>query len=102
MRYAIADIHGCCKTFQALIEKLQIKGSDHLYLLGDYIDRGLDSKGVLDTIMNLGCKVVSLMGNHEDMWLRASAKMGDPVLCDANINVWMENGGQATLKSFAD
>ena len=46
-------------------------------------------------------KVVSLMGNHEDMWLRASVKMGDPVLCDENINVWMENGGQATLKSFA-
>jgi serine/threonine protein phosphatase 1 len=101
MRYAIADIHGCCKTFHALIEKLQIKGSDHLYLLGDYIDRGPDSKGVLDTIMNLGCKVVALMGNHENMWLRASVKMGDPVLCDANINVWMENGGQATLKSFA-
>ena len=101
MRYAIADIHGCCKTFHALIEKLQIRGSDHLYLLGDYIDRGPDSKGVLDTIMNMDCKVVSLMGNHEDMWLRASVEMDDPLQGDANINLWMENGGQATLKSFA-
>ncbi|MCX5826194.1 MAG: metallophosphoesterase [Deltaproteobacteria bacterium] len=101
MRYAIADIHGCCKTFHALIEKLRLKGSDSLYLLGDYIDRGPDSKGVLDTIMNLDCKVVSLMGNHEDMWLRASVEMDDPLQGDANINLWMENGGQATLKSFA-
>ena len=101
MRYAIADIHGCCKTFQALIKKLKIKGSDHLYLLGDYIDRGPDSKSVLDLIMNLDCNVVALMGNHEDMWIRASGEIGDPLLCDADINIWMENGGQATLKSFA-
>lgn len=101
MRYAITDIHGCCKTFQALLQKLQIKGTDYLYLLGDYIDRGPDSKGVLDMIMNLDCKVVTLMGNHEDMWLRASVRMGDSVECDANINFWIENGGQTTLKSFS-
>jgi len=101
MRYAITDIHGCCKTFQALIDKLRIKRSDYLYLLGDYIDRGPDSKGVLDTIMNLDCKVVALMGNHEEMWLRASIKMDDPFLRDANINVWIENGGLEALRSFA-
>jgi serine/threonine protein phosphatase 1 len=101
MRFAITDIHGCCKTFQALLEQLELKGSDHLYLLGDYIDRGPDSKGVLDTIMNLDCNVVALMGNHEEMWLRTSVEIGDPVLCDATINVWMEYGGQATVKSFS-
>lgn len=101
MRYAISDIHGCCKTFHALIKKLQLKRSDDLYLLGDYIDRGPDSKGVLDTIMNLDCNVVALMGNHEEMWLRVSAKLGDPFLCDADIDLWMEFGGQATLKSFS-
>jgi serine/threonine protein phosphatase 1 len=100
MRYAIADIHGCCKTFKALIKKLDIKESDHLYLLGDYIDRGPDSKGVLDTIKELSCKckVIALMGNHEDMWLSASIKTGYPTKCDA---MWIENGGQATLKSFS-
>jgi serine/threonine protein phosphatase 1 len=101
MRYAIADIHGCYKTFRALIEKLQIGKADYLYLLGDYIDRGPDSKGVLDMIMNMDCKVVALMGNHEDMWLSASVKMDGPVLCAENFNVWMEDGGQATLKGFA-
>ena len=100
MRYAIADIHGCYKTFKALIKKLDIKESDHLYLLGDYVDRGPDSKGVLDTIKELSCKckVVALMGNHEDMWLSASIKTGYPTKCDA---MWIENGGKATLKSFS-
>ncbi len=100
MRYAIADIHGCCKTLQALIEKLQIREADRLYLLGDYIDRGPDSKGVLDTIMNLDCQVVALMGNHEEMWLRAAVTRDDPVLWEVNINAWMENGGLETLRSF--
>lgn len=100
MRYAISDIHGCCKTFHALIKRLRIKGTDHIYLLGDYIDRGPDSKGVLDTIMNLDCNVVALMGNHEDMWLKASVKMCDSDLWAEEIYIWMENGGQATLNSF--
>ena len=102
MRYAIADIHGCCKTFHALIDKMRLKASDDLYLLGDYIDRGPDSKGVLDTIMNLDCKVVALMGNHEEMWLKASVEMGDAFQCHENIIRWMENGSLATLNSFAD
>lgn len=101
MRYAIADIHGCCKTFNALIDKLQLRESDSLYLLGDYIDRGPDSKGVLDTIMNLHCKVVPLLGNHEDLWLRASACSGVQRIYDPDFNRWMKNGGGETLKSFA-
>ena len=101
MRYAISDIHGCCKTFHALLKKLHIKESDHLYLLGDYIDRGPDSKGVLDTIMNLDCKVVALMGNHEEMWLRTSDDTGSHAMNNLNINFWMKYGGLETLKSFS-
>jgi len=101
MRYAIADIHGCCKTFHALLEKMRIKRSDNLYLLGDYIDRGPDGKGVLDTIMTLDCNVSALKGNHEDMWLRASAQSDDPFGSAEYFRLWMENGGQATLRSFA-
>jgi serine/threonine protein phosphatase 1 len=101
MRYAISDIHGCCKTFHALLKQLHIKESDHLYLLGDYIDRGPDSKGVLDTIMNLDCKVVALMGNHEELWLRASDDTDIHTMSDSNFNFWMEYGGLETLKSFS-
>ena len=42
-KYAISDIHGCLKSFQALLEKIDLKKEDELFLLGDYIDRGPDS-----------------------------------------------------------
>ena len=51
-KYAISDIHGCLKTFKALLTKLDFSKQDELYLLGDYIDRGPDSKGVIDYIWN--------------------------------------------------
>ena len=73
-RYVISDIHGCSKTFLALLRKIDIKKKDELYLLGDYIDRGPDSSGVLDIIIDMideGYKVFPLMGNHEHQALRA-------------------------------
>lgn len=74
-RLVIPDIHGCLKTFMALLEKVALTREDNLYLLGDYIDRGPDSSGVVDFIMRLkaeGYKVVALRGNHEDDFLKAS------------------------------
>lgn len=68
-RYAVGDIHGCAKTFEALLwEKLQLKKSDQLFLLGDYIDKGPDNKKVLDLILSLlenAYTVYPLKGNHE-------------------------------------
>ena len=65
---AIADVHGCNRTFgQLLIEKVRLNKIDTLYLLGDFIDRGPDSKGVLDTILELLCDdydVRPILGNH--------------------------------------
>jgi len=49
-KFAISDIHGCAKTFKALLKKINFSKEDELYLLGDYIDRGPDSKGVIDYI----------------------------------------------------
>lgn len=71
-RYAISDIHGCSKSFKALLEKIDFSKNDTLFLLGDYIDRGPDSKGVLDIIFQLesdGFDVRCLRGNHEQMFL---------------------------------
>lgn len=76
-KYAITDIHGCNKTFQALLDKIAFTTADALYLLGDYIDRGPDSKGVFDTIFNLqetGHSVHCLRGNHEAMFLDSLKK----------------------------
>ena len=51
-RLAISDIHGCAETLRTLLgDRLQVQPSDEVYLLGDYLDRGPDSKGVLDLIL---------------------------------------------------
>jgi len=66
----IPDVHGCVNTLKALIEE-RIKPTryDELYFLGDYIDRGPDSRGVIDFIRHLQedeYTVTALKGNHED------------------------------------
>ena len=71
-KYAISDIHGCIETFKALIAKIKLTPKDELFILGDYIDRGPDSKGVIDYIWQLqeeGFSVKCLLGNHEAMLL---------------------------------
>ncbi len=68
-RWVVSDIHGCNLTFQKLIwDKLKLTKNDQLFLLGDYIDRGPDSKGILDTLLYLKKKnypIFPLKGNHE-------------------------------------
>lgn len=76
-KFAITDIHGACKTFKQLLKDIQFSTEDELYLLGDYIDRGPDSKGVIDHIWHLqdkGYSVFCLRGNHEQMLLDELAK----------------------------
>lgn len=80
-RFAIGDIHGCSKTFKALVEnKIQLTKDDHLFLLGDYIDKGIDSAGVIDYILYLkenDFQVFPLMGNHEFNLLEASQEYNE-------------------------
>ena len=69
--FVLSDIHGCLKELQILIEQLPLNNKSILVFLGDYIDRGEDSNGVLDYIIKLKRKyiVIALMGNHEKMFL---------------------------------
>jgi serine/threonine protein phosphatase 1 len=97
-RYAIGDIHGGSQTFKALLDSLSIRHQDQLYLLGDYVDRGNDSKGVLDTILqlkNAGYDVKPVRGNHDDMMLRTFTQDHDEYSW-----YWMKGWGQRTLESF--
>jgi serine/threonine protein phosphatase 1 len=97
-RYAIGDIHGGTQTFRALLDKINLHREDRLYLLGDYVDRGADSKGVLDTILDLisaGHDVRALLGNHDDMMLQS---MNDG--SSLNSLTWYEGWGWHTLNSF--
>jgi len=96
-RFVIGDIHGCARTFRRLVtEVIKLGLDDKLYLVGDLIDRGPDSKGVLDFIFELrnkGFAVLSIKGNHEDMCLNAGHGL-------EFMEMWMVNGGLATLRSF--
>ena len=95
--FVIGDIHGCAATLRRLVEELlRPLPADRIFLLGDLIDRGPDSKGVLDYIFELrerGLPVTSIRGNHEEMYLRAG-------IDDFFLQLWKANGGLATLASF--
>lgn len=109
-KWVIPDIHGCALTLKTLIEN-QIKPNknDHLIFLGDYIDRGPDSKGVIDYIMDLqknDYTVAALMGNHEDYCIKAfdedkKQKRFLGFRSKSNIQKeWEIFGGIQTLESF--
>lgn len=70
---AITDVHGCHATFLDLLQKVGLTKSDQLFLLGDYIHRGPDSVGVINTILKLqeeGYSLQLLRGNHEMIFLK--------------------------------
>lgn len=69
-KIAISDIHGCLQTFEALLDKVAFSKADMLYLMGDYVDRGPNSQGVIEAIwalQNEGYTVQCLRGNHEQL-----------------------------------
>ena len=92
--YAIGDIHGCARTLDALIDVINPDQDDHLVFIGDYVDRGPDSKGVIDSLLNLKsrCRCTFLRGNHEAMML--------DFLDHNDLELWHINGGDATLDSY--
>lgn len=92
---AIGDIHGCSVALATLIEAIQPTPLDTLVFLGDYIDRGPDSLGVIDQIIRLSdqCQVVPLLGNHEEMLLGALEGKD-------NVGFWLKFGGRETLASY--
>jgi predicted MPP superfamily phosphohydrolase len=72
--YVIGDIHGCLDELRYLIEGLPLETGDRLVFLGDYIDRGPNSNGVVSYLLELkkygpALDLVFLKGNHEDMLL---------------------------------
>lgn len=91
---AIGDIHGCKATLEALLARLHLSDLDQLVFIGDYIDRGSDSKGVIDTLIQLRAerKCTFLRGNHEAMMLS--------FLDRGESTLWEMNGGLATLESY--
>jgi serine/threonine protein phosphatase 1 len=99
--YALSDIHGCLDKLERLVGLCRADAKDaaaNFVFLGDYIDRGPDSRGVLKFVMAMQARepdrVVCLCGNHEDV---ALAAIDDP----AEIDLWVvRNNGDKTLHSY--
>lgn len=92
---AIGDIHGCAKALERLIAEIEPTESDTIIPLGDYVDRGPNSKGVIDQLVELvdRCQLVPLLGNHETMLLEA-------IEFPKTQSFWYECGGEQTVESY--
>lgn len=93
---AIGDVHGCPESLKNLMQLLEphINHQTVLVFLGDYVDRGPDSRGVINYLLRLqeGADCVFIRGNHDQMMLDAIDK--------GNRALWMQNGGGSTLESY--
>jgi serine/threonine protein phosphatase 1 len=94
---AIGDIHGCNRELKQLLARIKVDpNADTLVFIGDYIDRGPDVRGVIDTMIDLkkACRnVICLKGNHEAMFL-------DFYLEGRGEELFLSNGGWNTLSSY--
>ena len=99
MLYAIGDIHGRVDLLEELLAKLPLEPMDRLVFLGDYVDRGPDSHGVVERLLALReeRECVFLLGNHESMFLDFLAWPGDEYF---GGDAFLTNGGDRTLASY--
>ena len=92
----MGDVHGCLAALDAVVNAIDLDPSDSLILLGDFVDRGPDSAGVLDRLIELRerCFLFTIMGNHDELMLDVlEERMW-------NLGKWLMYGGQQTLKSY--
>src|SRR5262245_4349915 len=94
---AIGDIHGHADVLRALLRAVGLRPDDRVITLGDYVDRGPDSRGVIEQLLTLRRRgqLVALRGNHDFMMLQARGRH------DA-LEEWLYCGGGTTLASYGD
>ena len=78
MILAVSDIHGCLDALETMLDVVQPGDDDLIVTLGDYVDRGPDSRGVIERLLKLKSthRLVHLMGNHEIQMIRARELAG--------------------------
>jgi serine/threonine protein phosphatase 1 len=96
--FTIGDIHGCVRELERLLAALPLAAGDTVAFVGDYIDRGFESRAVVDQLLDFQRRTdlttVFLKGNHEDMCLGYLGRAG------SWGEAWCLNGGAATLRSY--
>jgi serine/threonine protein phosphatase 1 len=110
--YIIPDIHGKNEELQLILKRIlplrnDKNAKDKIIFLGDYIDRGKDSPGVIDTLINLKEKykdqVICLRGNHEWLMLASAGRCGgwsNPFKLSP-FAIWVSNGGNECILQYA-
>ncbi len=96
--FAIGDIHGCIDKLRTLLGMIQLDwDKDLMVFLGDYVDRGPDSRGVIELLLDLkkehADRLIFLKGNHE--WMFTQFLMGE------EHDLFLRNGGRKTLESYS-
>lgn len=108
MIYVISDIHGCYQSYLKMLEKLKVKDSDTVYVLGDVIDRGRDGIKVLQDMM-MRPNIIPILGNHEYMAAHALDSLADAARAEAEMPTpelkrrlakWISDSGAATLHAY--
>ena len=100
--FAVGDIHGCKDLLDNIHQKIikaskDKKGEKLIIYIGDYIDRGPDIKGTIQTLIDFNpanFKKIFLLGNHEQMLLEFISENKN------NPFEWIYNGGSETLESY--
>ncbi len=92
---AMGDIHGCDIALELLLKQLKLAADDTLVVLGDVVDRGPNSRRVVEQLLETAtqCRLIFVMGNHEEMLLDSLAG-GDWA------RTWQAYGGRQTVVSY--
>lgn len=98
LTFAIGDIHGHLDQLDHVLETCARYADGRTrkhVMIGDYVDRGPDSKGVVERLMTMTARGdVALYGNHEDMLVAALSDKNE------DVRFWIDNGGMTTLNSY--
>ncbi|MFO1482049.1 MAG: metallophosphoesterase family protein [Verrucomicrobiaceae bacterium] len=92
----IGDLHGCSRALELMLGELSPGATDTVVTLGDYVDRGPDTRGVIDMLLQLEPRthLIPLLGNHEILMLDAAGDM-------VNAESWYGVGGRQTMQSYS-
>lgn len=93
--WVVGDIHGHLATFRALVHRLNLSKEDRIVCLGDMIDRGPDSAGLIEFIRS-NEQIICIKGNHEQMAIQCAQAEGEITLWKP----WLERGGNSTWGSY--
>ena len=109
MKYVISDIHGCYREYMALLHQLCLSENDHLYILGDAVDKGPAPIKVMQDLIHRK-NMTYLLGNHDFLFCYFLGKNGlnltekNLAACDPediwDFQTWLKDGGITTAKQY--